>query len=79
VYGYGTGMAIEWKKYKERNPKAKLVCINLQPYGTVQVPNDKDVLNIGGFSDAVFTIIKHFTATGNTRFVQVVNDYAGED
>jgi len=26
----------------------KLVCINVQPYGTVQAPERADVLNVGG-------------------------------
>lgn len=58
-----TGMMSEWAKLKRANPKARLVCIDLQPYGTTQAPEREDILNVGGFSDAVFEIIAQF-ATG---------------
>ncbi|MEM7441206.1 MAG: RNA-binding protein [Pseudomonadota bacterium] len=52
--GQGTAMMQEWSKLKRRNPKAKLVCIDVAPYGTTQAKTRDDVLNVGGFSDAVF-------------------------
>ncbi len=55
-----TGMMAEWAKLKARNPRAKLVCIDIQPYGTTQAQEREDVLNIGGFSDAVFDQIAAF-------------------
>jgi 60 kDa SS-A/Ro ribonucleoprotein len=58
-----TGLMREWASLKARNPKAKLVCIDLQPYGTTQVVERLDVLNVGGFSDAVFQVVADF-ATG---------------
>ena len=45
---------------KARNPQARLVCIDIAPYGTAQVAARKDVLRIGGFSDAVFDQIAAF-------------------
>lgn len=56
----------EWVAIKRRNPQAKLVCIDIQPYGTTQAAGRPDVLNVGGFSDAVFDTIARF-ATGETR------------
>lgn len=56
----GTGMAHEWNVYKARNPKAKLVCIDLQASPTVQVKSDLSALNIGGFSDSMWEVIKSF-------------------
>ena len=56
----GTPMMRNWEKLKVRNPKAKLVCIDIAPYGTTQAKSRKDVLNIGGFSDAVFDQIAAF-------------------
>ena len=47
------------------NPKAKLVCIDIAPYGTTQAQTREDVLNVGGFSDAVFDQIAAF-ANGQT-------------
>ena len=61
--GQGTAMMAEWTKLKARNKAAKLVCIDIQPYGTSQAAEREDVLNIGGFSDAVFDQIAAF-ATG---------------
>ena len=58
--GQGTAMMKEWEVIKRRNPKAKLVCIDIAPYGTTQAQTREDVLNIGGFSDAVFSQIAAF-------------------
>ncbi|MCB9566017.1 MAG: TROVE domain-containing protein [Myxococcales bacterium] len=56
----GTAVMDEWEKYKARNRRAKLVCIDIQPYATTQAPERADILNIGGFSDAVFDLIAAF-------------------
>lgn len=50
----------EWAKFKQRNPKARLVCLDIQPYSTTQAQEREDILNIGGFSDSVFEIIAAF-------------------
>lgn len=52
----------EWEVFKKRNPKAKLVCIDVMPYGTTQAAEREDILNIGGFSDDVFKIVAAFAA-----------------
>ncbi len=57
-----TAFQHEWDNYKVRNPNAKLVCIDIAPYTTKQVQKDKDVLNIGGFSDVVFDLCGSFAA-----------------
>jgi 60 kDa SS-A/Ro ribonucleoprotein len=54
----------EFAKIKANNAQAKLVCIDLQPYTHSQAPNRPDVLNVGGFSDAVFDVINQFVAFG---------------
>lgn len=59
-YGTGTSMANEWLAYKARNPKAKLVCIDLAVAATTQAQSGTDVLNIGGFSDSVWEVIQKF-------------------
>lgn len=61
--GRGTAMMQRWAKLKVRNPEAKLIAIDIAPYGTTQVAERPDVLNIGGFSDGVFAQIADF-ATG---------------
>jgi 60 kDa SS-A/Ro ribonucleoprotein len=58
--GAATATMTEWAAYKARNPDAKLVCIDLQPYGTTQAKERPDVLNVGGFSDRVFDLIGDF-------------------
>ncbi len=58
----GTRMMVEWEKLRSRNPAARLVCIDLTPNTTTQAPDRRDVLNIGGFSDAVFDLIADFAA-----------------
>jgi 60 kDa SS-A/Ro ribonucleoprotein len=52
----------EWAAFKQRNPKAKLVCIDIQPYATTQAAERADILNIGGFTDDVFKIMALFAA-----------------
>ena len=74
-----TGVMTAWEAFvanqrklagKEANPK--LVCIDLQPYQTVQACERADIMNIGGFSDSVFNVIRAFLADNNQRFVAEV-------
>lgn len=55
-----TAMMEQWKVYKKRVPSAKLVCIDVTPNATTQAKERHDVMNIGGFSDAVFNTIALF-------------------
>ena len=68
-----------WRVLKARNPNAKLVCLDIQPYTSTQVPDEADVLNVGGFSDAVFGLIANFAnakdSTGQ-HWVDVINAQA---
>jgi len=57
---YGTAMMEEWAVLKKRCPKAKLVCIDLTPTTDSQVKERQDILQVGGFSDAVFGIVDTF-------------------
>lgn len=50
----------EWEAIKQRNPQARLVCIDIQPGATTQAAERHDILNVGGFSDAVFTMVARF-------------------
>lgn len=50
----------------------KLVCIDLQSYTTTQAPDRSDILNIGGFSDAVFGVVASFLSDAGNRFVTEV-------
>ena len=62
THGRGTATMLEWQRFKARNPSANMVCIDIQPYGTTQAKERADILNIGGFSDAVFDVIARFDA-----------------
>lgn len=54
-------MMRQWGTFKRNNPRAKLVCLDIQPNGTTQAAEREDILNVGGFSDEVFTIMGRFT------------------
>jgi len=62
-YG-GTGMMTEWTTFQNHNPKAKLICIDLTPRGNSQVKQHKNILQVGGFSDSVFSAIASFAEFG---------------
>ena len=65
-YSWGNNAATEtaqaWADFKVYNPKAKMVCIDLAPGITTQVQTDSRVLNVGGFSDAVYDVIANFAS-----------------
>jgi 60 kDa SS-A/Ro ribonucleoprotein len=75
--GSATATMQEWSRFRNRNPGALMVCIDMQPYGTVQVKERRDILNVGGFSDQVFELIAEF-ANGNLNadhWVGVIENY----
>ncbi|QDV40628.1 hypothetical protein Enr13x_04340 [Stieleria neptunia] len=80
-YGYGqngsTGVMTQWEKFKKTQrghgiADPKLVCIDIAPYGNTQAPDRQDILNIGGFSDAVFNVVSSFLSADKNRFVREV-------
>jgi 60 kDa SS-A/Ro ribonucleoprotein len=58
----GTATMREWSVFRARNPRARLVLIDLQPSSTTQAADREDVLNVGGFSDRVFDLVSEFAA-----------------
>lgn len=66
----------EWRRFVQSqvslqggdSPAPKLICIDLMPNRTTLAPERSDILNVGGFSDAVFEVIRAFLAS-NDRFV----------
>jgi 60 kDa SS-A/Ro ribonucleoprotein len=60
--GRGTAAMREWAQFKARSPRARMVCIDLQPYGSTQAAERSDILNVGGFTDRVFEIVSEFAA-----------------
>ena len=72
-----TAVMTEWQKFVANQRKLgvmnpKLVCIDLQPYTTTQAPERTDILNVGGFSDAVFNVVASFLEDDANRFVAEV-------
>ena len=75
-----TGVMTQWQDFVKNQLRLqgagmfgpKLICINLQPYTTAQAPERSDVLNIGGFGDAVFNVLASFLASDAARFVAEV-------
>ena len=60
TWNRGTATMEQWNEFKSRNRDAKLVCIDIQPYAHTQAQERTDILNIGGFSDQVFTLVSEF-------------------
>ena len=68
-----TATMAQWEKLKARNPGAKLICIDIQPYGTTQAKDRKDIMNVGGFTDAVFDAMARFTSGETRDWVDIIN------
>lgn len=80
-YFYGvngsTGVVTEWQQFVQNQVRLhggeftgpRLICIDLQPSRTTQAPERSDILNVGGFSDAVFEVINAFLTSDTGRFV----------
>jgi 60 kDa SS-A/Ro ribonucleoprotein len=75
-----TALLTQWQEFVKNQASLregyfagpKLVCIDLQPYTTTQAPERPDILNVGGFSDAVFGVVASFLADEPNRFVSEV-------
>ncbi|MBI2481833.1 MAG: TROVE domain-containing protein [Planctomycetia bacterium] len=72
-----TGVMTEWQKFVTNQKRLgvtapKLVCVDIQPYGSTQAPERDDILNIGGFSDAVFNVVASYLGNNAGRFVAEV-------
>lgn len=52
----------QWNAFARRNPAARLTCIDVAPNATTQARSRPNVLNVGGFSDAVFGTLAAFAA-----------------
>jgi 60 kDa SS-A/Ro ribonucleoprotein len=60
--GSGTATMEAWNLFRRRNPGARLVLLDIQPTKTTQAAEREDVLNVGGFSDRVFDVVRDFAA-----------------
>lgn len=82
VYGRFGGSAtqtlMQWAEFKQRSPRARMICIDLVPNATTQAKESPDIVNVGGFSDQVFHLIASVAngdATGGywVRQIEAVN------
>ncbi|HYU33216.1 MAG TPA: RNA-binding protein [Thermoanaerobaculia bacterium] len=64
--GSATETMLQWEAFKQRSPSARMLAIDLQPYGTVQAKEREDIVNVGGFSDQVFQVIADVAAGRST-------------
>jgi 60 kDa SS-A/Ro ribonucleoprotein len=76
--GSGTSTMQEWQRFHQRNPQARLVCIDVTPNRTTQATgkDHPEILNVGGFGDQVFDVIRDFCQgdLGPGRWVQRINE-----
>lgn len=59
-YAGGSATMTLFNKIKGKNPKAKLICVDLQPTSSTQAKSREDVLNVGGFNDSIWTVLDAF-------------------
>jgi len=60
----------QWGIFKKNNKDAKLICIDIVAGDTTQAPDRKsEIMNIGGFSDQIFTVIKDFVEGNSDAWV----------
>ncbi|GAA5495719.1 60 kDa SS-A/Ro ribonucleoprotein homolog [Rubritalea halochordaticola] len=73
--GYATATMQEWAELKRRNKHAKMACIDITPHDGTQAKSREDVLNIGGFSDHVFTLLSQFSKDelSEGHWIDVIN------
>lgn len=55
-----TALMQAWGILKKTNPNAKMVCVDLAPNTTTQAIERPDIMNIGGWSDAIWPVIAGF-------------------
>ena len=70
--GGGTTLADEWGRFLSRNPGAQMVCIDTRANNHSQAPNRPHTLNVGGYSDQVFNVIRDFISYGE-QWVDQIN------
>ena len=75
--GSKTATLKEWDRLRGRNPKAKLICMDITPNMHSQAPSRSDILNVGGFNDSVFEVAKAFCSGESGHWVDVIEKAVG--
>lgn len=71
--GRGTASMNLWRQVQQKNPDAKLINIDITPSKSTQVTNEKNVINIGGFSDAVFNVLSNYMNGSIQTWTDAIN------
>lgn len=72
-YGDGTLLQVEWEVLRNRNPGAKLVCIDIVPGKTHQIVEGlPEVLHVSGWNDSVFRVVASFLNGDAKSWVEVI-------
>jgi len=73
--GDGTAMMHEWEELRSRNPKAKLVCIDVQPGVTHQALEGRsEILHVSGWNDSVFKVTAAFLGGDTGSWLDVIEN-----
>ena len=71
--GRQTDTVRQWDIFKKRNPSARMICIDVTPYGSTQAQERHDIINVGGFSDQVFGLVADVAAgVGENHWVRMI-------
>lgn len=74
----GTELMRQWALFRKRNPRARLICMDIAPNRSTQALEREDILNIGGFSDTVFSLMSLFAGglLHKNRWIGTIEDIA---
>lgn len=61
-----------WRAVQNKNPNAKLINIDISPSHSTQTKDEQNVINIGGFSDAVFNVMANYLNGSITQWVDLI-------
>lgn len=75
--GAHSGLAHHFNEFKKNNKQAKLVCLDIVPNVSSPVVDSRSQLNIGGFSDSVFNVIREFLSgdMGRDNWVSMIKNF----
>ena len=67
-----TSVLTEWETLKQRCPEARLVCNDITPNESKQAPSRPDILNVGGFSDQIFEVVRQFYQGRTSNWIDMI-------
>lgn len=64
---YHGSLSTLWAGYKQKNPGARMINLDITPNETSATASRADTLRVGGFSDEVFSVMSAFLAGNKTQ------------